>query len=56
MSAITAAITAPGTPSGLRNGRSMSGSLRRSRMKEMHCMEYEITAPKTAIESSDAPR
>jgi hypothetical protein len=38
-SAITPAIAAPGTPTGLRYGRSMFGSLRRSMMNARHCMK-----------------
>ena len=49
------AIAAPQTPTGLLYGRSMSGSFRRSKMKDSICMKYEITAPKTAIVNSAAP-
>ena len=54
-SATTIVTTAPGTPTGLRYGRTMFGMFLRSTMNDSPCIAYEIIAPNTAMLSSVEP-
>ena len=53
--AIIPATTAPVVPKGLEYGRSIFWKRKRKITKEIICIAYEITAPKTAIFNSTAP-